>query len=60
MKPELIRRGGGRDREELAFATPMPRSSEAIKTRGKSTVDREQLGVKEASWTAAKIGEHST
>jgi hypothetical protein len=46
MKTELSRRGGERDREQLAYATPMPQTSETIKTREKSTADHGQLGVK--------------
>jgi hypothetical protein len=57
MKAEEGRREGGINRKQLAYATPMRRTSEAIKTRGNRTADRRQLGVKYASWVSAKIGE---
>jgi hypothetical protein len=46
MEKELSRRGEGRDRKQLAYATPMPQSSEAINSREKRTSNRSQLGVK--------------
>ena len=46
MKAEEGRRDGGINREQLAYATPMPQTSEAIRTREKRTADRRELGVK--------------